>query len=126
MKTRLLFVLVSALVLSGCAGLWQVERVADLSPQQLQQIHSIRVVTGEENITYKSLGMIKGLSCKGSPYSGASTREDAMMQLKIKAVKLGANGILFPTCSHDVSVDWSNNCWESWVCMAEAIVIVGN
>lgn len=121
---KLFCIVIGFFFLSGCAGFGQVERVADLAPEQLRQIHSIRIVTGADNITYKSLGMIKGLSCKGSPYSGASAQEDALMQLKIKAVKLGANGILFPTCSHDVSVDWSNNCWESWVCMAEAILIV--
>jgi hypothetical protein len=40
-----------------------------------------------------------------------------MMQLRIKAVKRNANAVLYPTCSHHTSVDWSNNCWESWVCV---------
>lgn len=116
---RLYLVCVS-LLLSGCAGLGQIERLSDLSTDQLRQIHNVQLYDNDNNLKYKSLGQIKGLSCKGSYGSGDTKQEAAMMQLKIKAVKVNANAILYPTCSHDASVDWGNNCWESWVCVGEA------
>lgn len=115
-----LMILIGALCLAGCAGLGQVERVSDLSTDQLQKVHQVQLFkSAPEN--YESLGKMKGLSCKGSGFSGTPTEESALLQLKIKAVKAGANGILYPTCSQDNSVDWGNNCWESWVCVGEAI-----
>jgi len=118
LKTTVAFLF---LFLSGCAGLGQIERVSELSAQQLRDISGLKYYESDQGLKYISLGRIKGLSCKGSRFSGSADKEGAMTQLKIKAVKIGANAILFPTCSHDASVDWGNNCWESWVCIGEAI-----
>lgn len=112
---------VVSIVLSGCAGFGQVESVSDLSTDQLQALHKVEVYDTKEEGTYTSIGRVKGLSCKGSPFSAQPTREAAMTQLKIKTVKAGGNAILVPTCSHDSSVDWGNNCWDSWVCVGEAV-----
>ncbi|GKW48033.1 hypothetical protein NCCP2165_02480 [Halomonas sp. NCCP-2165] len=116
-------VLVTAL-LGGCAGFGQIEQVEDLSPHQLRSLNSLELYESEselQGLSYTNIGRIKGLSCKGSAVSGSASREGAMTQLQIKAVLEEANGILFPTCSHDASVDWGNNCWESWVCVGEAL-----
>ena len=111
------------LIFSGCAGLGQVERISDLSAEHLRQISNVQFYETDKNLDYQSLGKIKGISCKGSANSGDTSKEAALMQLKIKAIKIGANAILYPTCSHDASVDWSNNCWESWVCIGEAAIV---
>ena len=118
-----LSILLAVLFLTGCAGLGQVERVSDLSVEQLKQLRGIQLYESDRGLNFTSHGRIKGISCKGSAWSGGSREEAAMTQLKIKAVKAGATGILYPTCSHDVSVDWGNNCWESWVCVGEAVTV---
>ena len=81
-------VIFAMLLLSGCAGNGQVERVADLSPQQLRDVNSVKVYESDEGLKYASIGRIKGLSCKGSAYSGSVDKEGALMQLGIKAVKM--------------------------------------
>ncbi|SEL64857.1 RcsF lipoprotein [Nitrosovibrio tenuis] len=117
------YALIVVLLLTGCAGLGQVERISDLSGEQLKQMRDIQLYDSDKGLNFRSHGRIKGLSCKGSGWSGYSREDSAMTQLKIKAVKVRANGILYPTCSHDASVDWGNNCWESWVCVGEAITV---
>lgn len=114
------YVLIVCSLLSACAGFGQVERVSDLSPQELRNLRNIKFYETDDNIKYTPLGSIKGISCKGSAVSGNTKEDAAMTQLKIKAVKMNANAIFFATCSHDASVDWGNNCWESWVCVGEA------
>jgi len=114
-------ILISLGMLSGCAGLGQIESVDDLSIEQLKQVNEVKFITDPNGLKYISMGKIKGLSCPGSAFSGGISEEDAKTQLKIKAVKLNANAVLYPTCSHDPSVDWGNNCWESWICIGEAI-----
>lgn len=109
------------ILISGCAGFGQIERVSDLSVNQLKMLQDIQLYDSADDLNYITLGKVKGLSCKGSAYSGNTDKEAAITQLKIKALKINANAILYPTCSHDSSVDWGNNCWESWVCVGEAI-----
>ncbi len=109
------------ILISGCAGFVQVERVSDLSVNQLKMLQDIQLYENTDDLNYVSLKKVKGISCKGSAYSGNADKEAAITQLKIKALKLNANAVLYPTCSHDSSVDWGNNCWESWVCVGEAI-----
>ncbi|OOE57244.1 hypothetical protein BZG13_11710 [Salinivibrio sp. ML323] len=118
MKKVLLPLLV--LFLTGCAGFGQVERVDDLSLTQIKAMNEIEIIQNPGSLNYVSKGKIKGISCKGSAFSGDTSEQAAMTQLKIKAVQLGANAVLYPTCSQDASVDWGNNCWESWVCIGEA------
>lgn len=109
--------------LTGCAGFGQVERVDDLSLAQIRAMNEIQMLQNPDGVNYSSKGKIKGISCKGSALSGNTSEEAAMTQLKIKAVKLGADAVLYPTCSQDASVDWGNNCWESWVCIGEAALL---
>ena len=111
----------AAVLMSGCAGFGQVEPVADLSSDELKGVNKVAFYEDDKDLEYTTLGRVKGLSCKGSAISGSAQKDGAMMQLRIKTVKLGGNGVLYPTCSHDASVDWGNNCWESWVCVGEAI-----
>jgi hypothetical protein len=120
---KILFVLVATPFLNGCAGFGQVERVDDLSLKQIRSLNEIKLITNPNDIEYVSMGKIKGISCKGSAFSGNTSEAAATTQLKIKAVKLGANAVLYSICSQDASVDWGNNCWESWVCIGEAALV---
>ncbi len=121
MKNILILLILSFLI--GCAGLGQVERVDDLSLAQIRAMNEVQLIQNPDKVSFSSKGKIKGISCKGSAFSGNSSEEAAITQLKIKATKLGANAVLYPTCSQDASVDWGNNCWESWVCIGEAALL---
>ena len=123
MFKKFLSLLFIALLVQGCAGLGQIERVSDLSLEQLRKLNEIKFYENADGLNYASLGKIKGLACKGSAFSGDTEKGAAITQLKIKALKLNANAILYSACSHDSSVDWGNNCWESWVCIGEAVRI---
>jgi hypothetical protein len=114
-------IIISTILLTGCAGFGQIDRVSDLNIEQLRRVNQVELLDKTPDQDYISLGKIKGLSCKGSAFSSASDKESALFQLKLKAIKNNANAILYPTCSHDASVDWGNNCWDSWVCIGEAI-----
>lgn len=113
--------LLAALLLTACAGFGQVEHVSSLSPEQVRAMNQINIYTDDSDVDYTTLGEVKGLSCKGSPWGGAADESAAMNQLKIKAVQLDANAIVHPACSHHSGTDWGNNCWESWVCVGTAV-----
>lgn len=80
---RVILVVLALALLSGCAGFGQVERVSDLSVGQLKQMKDIQFLEGDEGLNYRSLGKVKGISCKGSAFSGDTDKEAALTQLKI-------------------------------------------
>jgi hypothetical protein len=107
-----------------------------LSAEELQQLATIQVREASEEPIYVSRGKITGLACSLSvaplvpiffwtpPLSaanGSTPKAVAMTQFKIKALKLGADAVLSPSCVHHEIVDWGNNCFESWICTGEAV-----
>jgi hypothetical protein len=107
-----------------------------LSAGELQELSSVQVFE-TRNVPFRvSRGKITGLACSLSaaplipvfhwepPLSelnGMTPKEVALTQLKIKALKLGANAVLLTSCDHHEWVDWGNNCFESWACTGEAV-----
>ena len=51
-----------------------------------------------------------------------ASRKKAIEQLKIYAMRAGANAITNWACVFD-AVDWTNNCWNSVECQADAIQV---
>ena len=107
-----------------------------LSSAELRQLAAIEFREAADEREYVSRGKVTGLACSVSvaplvpvfrwtpPLSDASGRtpkEVAMTQLKMKALKVGADSVLSPSCVHHELVDWGNNCFESWSCSGEAV-----
>lgn len=141
----------TAVLLSGCAALAvsssadllysaafriSIENVTKLSPEELQEARSILFFASEEGLEASDKGQMAGLACKLSvaplipkffwypPLSEelAPTPADAArLQLKIKAMRAGANAVIAPTCIHHEGVDWVNDCFDSWVCKGRAV-----
>ena len=74
------------------------------------------------NDTYRLIGYIEGISCKGTYYSNkVVTEREAMNSLKIKAAQLGANAVANVVCQHK---SWGfNNCVQSILCVGDAVEI---
>jgi hypothetical protein len=74
-------------------------------------------------VSHDKLGIVEGLSCAGAGGDLSHSEQTAVEQVKIKAVKLGANAITTPVCQHKSRVDWGNNCFGSHVCVSDALLI---
>jgi hypothetical protein len=100
-----------------------------LSAEEFRQLEHVRWVTAAEGRAYTSKGKIVGLAClrtlgwrpAPSDRNGASPEEIARTQLRIAAMRNGANAVLSPSCTHKDGGDWVNDCSDSWVCVAEAV-----
>nr|MBP6110742.1 hypothetical protein [Rhodocyclaceae bacterium]MBP6280384.1 hypothetical protein [Rhodocyclaceae bacterium] len=55
--------------------------------------------------------------------NGLTPEAAALTQLRLKALKKGANAVAAPVCTHNVGIDWGNNCFESWVCTGQAVLV---
>ena len=88
--------------------------------------------------TLQSKGEVAALSCKLTPavfvfrwvwhpdlneVNGATPEEAARRQLLFKAAHLGANAVINTVCTHKDGIDWGNNCFESWACTGQAVIV---
>lgn len=73
---------------------------------------------------YTVLGSVEGLACKRNLYaSGAPRFEEARQGVKIRAAQLGADAVINMLCEENQKVDWGRNCWQSVICVGDAISI---
>ena len=76
-------------------------------------------------------GAVMGLACRLTTTwqpelnetNGTTPEEAARKQLLLKAMQLGANAVAAPSCKHKEGIDWRNNCFASWACTGEAILV---
>lgn len=115
--------LLSALAVAGCASNPSIE---SLSPEQrgrvaaMAEYQSDSVPTG---LTYRTLGAVKGLACKRNLYaSGKPSIEEAHQGVRIQAALLGANAVMNVVCEDKQETDFAHNCWQTVVCIGDAIV----
>jgi hypothetical protein len=72
---------------------------------------------------YEDLGPIEATSCKSLMWDPIPTREDAVTQLRVRAINLGGNGLLNLMCDATQGTSVSKNCWSSITCSASAILV---
>lgn len=84
-----------------------------------------------QNANVKTLGIIEATSCKHLLWEPESSQDNCMDQLKMKAARLGGNGIIFGytdrksadfTTKHGIN----RNCWNTVDCSAVVIFTESN
>jgi len=132
-KATLLFLLVFLLLtFGGCvAGQGQIVDMSTLSTDEGEKVKTVRLIEAEElgKTSYKIIKKIRGLSCEVQPMFDMSklkvaSREEAEEQLRINAVRAGANAISNIVCTAEWSF-WTTNRWcvRNIACSADAIQV---
>jgi hypothetical protein len=141
------------LLLSGCASIGaayggeaaynamfrtKIEDASKLLADDQQKLKQVKFIDSTEGIDTTPKGQVVGLSCKLTvavlvfkwtwrpelnEMNGKTPEEAARTQLLLKAMQKGANAVAAPSCVHKDGIDWGNNCFESWVCTGQAVVL---
>jgi len=105
------------LILTGCGIHVPVIDVTTVTPATMQQVHSIKVVeansTSTNPETFETLGSITAYSCRKMLNDPPASRGDALMQLRLNAVAIGADGIKDLTYDASTNTSFCLNCWET-------------
>lgn len=106
---------------SGCSYIETVNHYA-LDAAQLQRYSRMRILDDTQRAAgdYRSLGVIRGLSCTRNG-AGPANEQEAMDQLLLRASLAGGDAVFTPSCVHSGATDWNNNCWSSVICEAEVL-----
>jgi uncharacterized protein YbjQ (UPF0145 family) len=109
--------LVALLFVGGCIKPFvPVTDISKVPKDKLQAAYRIKTYTAENNNypeVAKYLGDITAYSCKNLLWDPPSSKGDALTQLKLKALELGADGIIDVTFDTRGTDAYGTNCWDS-------------
>ena len=115
-------VLLAATLLGGCAPFVEVVKL-DAAARTKARSDVKHYLPGEVPATAKAMQELDATSCRLTLSDPPATNEDAIDQLRFKAARLGANGIMDVFCDSAGSFDLGKNCWSSVKCRGTAITV---
>jgi hypothetical protein len=121
---RLLQVVALPFLVTGCFGPF-FEHI-QIDPTTVGDLRRQVPVYSENDVQSREYAMIQPLSatsCKNKLWDPSPTQEDATDQLRVKAARLGGNGLLNVVCEAPGSTSLITNCWASLTCHGAAIKV---
>ena len=101
--------------LNGCFSTrLPIQDISEIDKDVMKQVYQIKTYYIGQNVPEikEFLGSVSGYSCRSLTWEKRANAGDALIQLKLNAHKLGADGILDITFDNHGTDAWSTNCWE--------------
>ena len=119
--------MVLGLLLSSCGPRVKVTKLSDISPDILTKATKVQIFRLDnaqpKPEIEKHLGEITAYSCKHLVWDPPASKGNALTQLKVRAVELGANGVIDITFDYSGTDAWGTNCWESIQASGTAVTL---
>lgn len=108
--------LIAVLVLCSCGPFVPVTNLKDVPQEQLNQASKVKVYMLDGNNEAPSgevIGQVEAYSCKNMAFDPPPSKGNALMQLRLKALQMGANAVTDVTFDQSGTDAWGTNCWQS-------------
>ena len=108
--------LITTLLVSACDPFVPVTDTALVAPDLIQAARQIEVFTLDNPSSLRPkafLGEVVSYSCKHLLTDPPASRGDALLQLRLEALKLGASAIVEVTFDTRGTDAYGTNCWET-------------
>lgn len=115
-----IFILFSALLLSGCAPFVDVMDVNKVPREERNKAASVQIYKTGDNVRAKIIGPVEATSCKGLLTDPPPSQANATEQLKIKVLRMGGNVVTDFSCDGSGTDTFGTNCWASITCAGNA------
>lgn len=120
-----MMILTAAIAPAGCGP--RIERVnmTQVPADEAQAALSVRLFTVGQNYPdiAQTLGTVTAFSCKNKVWDKPASTGDAFAQLRLKAMRMGANAVIDVTTDDRGTDTWGTNCWETVQASGTAVVI---
>jgi uncharacterized protein YbjQ (UPF0145 family) len=114
---KILGSLLVLLSLTGCGIFVPVINVATVKPETMQQAHGIKVLEAQSASSHpeisETLGSITAYSCRAMLTDPPPSKGDALIQLRLHAAAMGADGIKEVAYESRTKLALCLNCWET-------------
>lgn len=122
-KVASLFVVCVISALTGCASNPSVSSLTSAERQRVAEMIVLKPGSIPRE-SYQILGSVEGIACKRNLYaSGSPSTDEAKQGVRIRAAQLGADAVTNMVCEDKREVDWGRNCWQTVVCVGDAITV---
>ena len=123
---KLVLILLSSIILSGCGPKVDVLDLSTVDQKILTEASKVQIFkldNAQPKPEIKEyVGEITAYSCKHLSWDPPASKGDALKQLKVKAVRQGANGVIDITFDARGTDTFGTNCWESVQASGTAVV----
>ena len=123
---KLVLILLSSIILSGCGPKVDVLDLSTVDQKILSEASKVQIFKLDnaqpKPEIEKYVGEITAYSCKHLSWDPPASKGDALKQLKVKAVRQGANGVIDITFDARGTDTFGTNCWESVQASGTAVV----
>jgi uncharacterized protein YbjQ (UPF0145 family) len=123
---KLVLILLSSLILSSCGPKVDVLDLSTVDQKILTEASKVQIFkldNAQPKPEIKEyVGEITAYSCKHLSWDPPASKGDALKQLKVKAVRQGANGVIDITFDARGTDTFGTNCWESVQASGTAVV----
>jgi hypothetical protein len=123
LKTFTILLVATALLSSCGAGQWADQvQTSKLLPEEQKAALAVRVFdqTMQPPPAKEIVGELQAVSCQNKPWQPPSTKGDALSQLRVKALRLGANAVTAVTYT-ERGTSYKPNCWNSVIVSGTAV-----
>lgn len=113
MKKELFLLL--TILLTACSPFVEVTNLHDLNPETLNQALNVKTyVIGQPTPAhYTAIAPVTAFSCKHLITDPPASKGNALLQLQVKALELGASAIINVTFDTRATDTFGTNCWET-------------
>ena len=123
---KLVLILLSSIILSSCGPKVDVLDLSTVDQKILTEASKVQIFkldNAQPKPEIKEyVGEITAYSCKHLSWDPPASKGDALKQLKVKAVRQGANGVIDITFDARGTDTFGTNCWESVQASGTAVV----
>src|SRR5262249_51111663 len=123
MRTWAILPMVGAI--AACAARVPVTDMTALSSAEVTAAANVRVFTTEQPPPKieRAIAPLTAYSCKHLTKDPPASKGDALQQLQLKAVQMGANGLINVTFDVRGTDTWGTNCWQTVQASGTAVKI---
>lgn len=114
-----------ALLVAGCAPFVDRVEMAKVPSEEAQAALNVRLfpVGTPYPEVVQTMGAVSAFSCKNMMWDKPASTGDALAQLRLKAMRMGANAVIDVTTDTRGTDALGTNCWESVQATGTAVVI---
>lgn len=123
---RITILLLATFTIAACATPVPQIDYYDVDTPVLQKLRTMRIIDdgAGEREEYRDLGQVEGLYCDRHPPYAGTPEQTAIDQVKLRAAMKGADHIGTPMCETRTTWDFTNNCFSTTTCSADALALV--
>lgn len=108
---------------AACGPFIPVTKLDAVPPGTMAEALNVRVMRVGTDVprVARVLGQVSGNSCKNMAWDPPPSTNDALLRMRVEAVKRGADAVMDVTCDEAGTDAFGTNCWASVSCKGVAV-----